>query len=58
MADPDAFLRLDPDEVLVQLCKDLGVTPPTFHVPAPALPPAFATGPAAGANGHDPPDSS
>jgi hypothetical protein len=49
MADPDAFLQLDPDELLVQLCKDLGLTPPEFHPPAPAVP--AATPPAA--NGHD-----
>jgi hypothetical protein len=52
MADPDEFLELDPDEVLVQLCKDLGVTPPQFHPPAPVVPAALAA-PAAGANGHD-----
>jgi hypothetical protein len=28
MADPDAFLRLDPDTLLVGLCRDLGLTPP------------------------------
>ncbi len=28
MADPDAFLALDPDDLLVQLCKELGLTPP------------------------------
>ena len=48
MADPDAFLALDPDELLVQLCRDLGVTPPTFHPPAPAVPAELAD-----ANGHD-----
>lgn len=51
MADPDAFLGLDPDALLVELCKELGVTPPQFHVPAPAVP---ARGPPpASANGHD-----
>jgi hypothetical protein len=49
-ADPEAFLRLDPDDLLVQLCKDLGVTPPQFHPPAPAIPTALA---AAAPNGHD-----
>jgi hypothetical protein len=50
-ADPDAFLQLDPDALLVQLCQDLGLTPPEFHPPAPALP---ASGAAThGANGHD-----
>jgi hypothetical protein len=51
-ADPEAFLRLDPDDLLVQLCKDLGVTPPEFRPPAPAVPTAFATA-STGANGHD-----
>src|SRR3954454_6674776 len=41
-ADADGFLALDPDDLLVQLCKDLGVTPPKFHPPAPAA-----------TNGHD-----
>jgi hypothetical protein len=49
MADPDAFLALDPDALLVELCKDLGVKPPEFHPPPPAVP---ATAPAA-LNGHD-----
>jgi hypothetical protein len=53
MADPDAFLSLDPDEILVQLCKDLGVTPPRFHPPAPVVPAAFAVATPTGANGHD-----
>jgi hypothetical protein len=58
MADPDAFLRLDPDDLVVQLCRDLGVTPPEFHPPAPAVPAAFATA-STGANGRDPaPNSS
>ena len=48
MADPEAFLRLDPDQLLVELCKDLGLTPPEFHPPAPAVPAARP-----GANGHD-----
>jgi hypothetical protein len=38
MADPDAFLALDPDTLLVQLCQDLGVPPPRFHPPAPVIP--------------------
>ena len=38
MADPDAFLALDLDQLLVQLCQDLGVTPPRFHPPAPVVP--------------------
>jgi hypothetical protein len=50
MADPDAFLQLDPDALLVQLCRDLGVKPPEFHPPAPAIP--APTVPAA-PNGHD-----
>jgi hypothetical protein len=56
MADPGAFLSLDPDDLVVQLCKDLGVTPPQFHPPAPAVPAALAV---AATNGDDPaPDSS
>jgi hypothetical protein len=50
MADPDAFLQLDPDALLVELCRDLGVKPPQFHPPAPAVPAAVA---AAHTNGHD-----
>ncbi len=50
MADPDAFLQLDPDDLLVELCKDLGLKPPEFHPPAPPVPAATPT-----ANGHDPP---
>jgi hypothetical protein len=58
LADPDAFLQLDPDELLVQLCKDLGVTPPGFHLPAPAIPVGVAAA-ASGIDGrHAPPDSS
>jgi hypothetical protein len=38
MADPEAFLALDPCELMVQLCKDLGLTPPEFYPPAPAVP--------------------
>jgi hypothetical protein len=49
-ADPEAFLALDADELLVQLCKDLGVTPPEFRPPAPAVP---STTPRVAANGHD-----
>ncbi len=37
--DIDAFLALDPDELLIQLCKDLGLKPPEFHPPAPATAP-------------------
>jgi len=51
MADPEAFLDLDPDALLIQLCKDLGVTPPQFHPPAPAVPATAPPAPAA--NGHD-----
>jgi hypothetical protein len=58
MADPDAFLALDPDALLVQLCKDLGVTPPRFHLPAPALPATFAPAPAGADGAHAPTDSS
>jgi hypothetical protein len=47
MADPDAFLQLDPDTLLVELCKDLGLAPPEFHPPAPSVPPQSS------ANGHD-----
>jgi hypothetical protein len=38
MADPEAFLALDPCDLLVQLCKDLGLKPPEFYPPAPAVP--------------------
>ena len=48
MEDPDAFLALDPCELMVQLCKELGLTPPEFQPPAPAAPTAPV-------NGHDPP---
>ena len=48
MEDPQAFLALDPDDLLVQLCRDLGLKPPEFAPPAPAVPAA------ASANGHDP----
>lgn len=47
MADPDAFLALDPDTLVVQLCQELGLAPPKFHPPAPPVPPG------ASANGHD-----
>jgi hypothetical protein len=50
MAEPDAFLQLDPDALLVELCKDLGLEPPEFHPPAPLVPPAQ---PGTSANGHD-----
>ena len=50
MEDPDAFLGLDPTELMVQLCKDLGLTPPEFHPPAPMVP---ATDAPSAANGHD-----
>jgi hypothetical protein len=49
-ADPEAFLGLDPDDLLIQLCKDLGVTPPQFRPPAPQVPTAVAV---AATNGHD-----
>jgi hypothetical protein len=50
-ADPEAFLRLDPDALLVELCKDLGLAPPGFHPPAPVVP---RTAPRAlVAEGHD-----
>jgi len=52
MADPEAFLELDPDTLLIQLCKDLAVTPPEFHPPAPAVP-APAAPASAATNGHD-----
>ena len=54
-ADPEAFLRLDPDDLLVQLCKGLGLTPPAFHPPAPIAPASItqASGVPAAANGHD-----
>jgi hypothetical protein len=38
MADPDAFLQLDPDDLLVELCKELGLEPPEFHPRAPRVP--------------------
>jgi hypothetical protein len=50
MADPDAFLQRDPDTLLVELCKELGLTPPEFHPPAPPVPAAAAV---AATNGHD-----
>ena len=50
-ADPDAFLKLDPDTLLVQLCQDLGLKPPGFAPPAPAVPAAAHPS----GNGHDPP---
>jgi hypothetical protein len=50
-ADPEAFLGLDPDTLLVELCKELGLTPPEFHPPAPPVPPA--TPRASAPNGHD-----
>jgi hypothetical protein len=40
IADPEAFLALDPCDLLVQLCKDLGLKPPEFYPPAPAVPAA------------------
>ena len=52
MADPNAFLALDPDALVVQLCQELGLTPPRFHPPAPPVPPAGPPGTAA-LNGHD-----
>ena len=55
VADPDAFLRLDPDSLLVELCMDLGLAPPAFLPPAPAAPPASSPAPSEAlvANGHD-----
>jgi hypothetical protein len=50
-ADPEAFLGLDPDTLLVELCKELGLTPPEFHPPAPLVPPANSR--TSAANGHD-----
>jgi hypothetical protein len=50
MADPEAFLALDPCDLLLQLCKELGLRAPEFAPPAPPVP--------AVANGHDDPDSS
>ena len=50
LADPDAFLALDPNDLLVELCKNLGVTPPEFHLPAPVVPAVVA---AVATNGHD-----
>ena len=38
MEDPEAFLALDPCDLLVELCKELGLTPPEFSPPAPAVP--------------------
>jgi hypothetical protein len=52
MADPQAFLALDPCDLIVQLCKELGLTPPEFSPPAPPVPAVAAT------KGHDHPDSS
>ena len=49
----DIVLALDPDELLVRLCQDLGLTPPGFHPPAPPVPAA-----APAANGHAPPADS
>ena len=51
MADPDAFLALDPDTLVVQLCQELGLTPPKFHPPAPPVPPAWLG--TSAANGYD-----
>jgi hypothetical protein len=54
MADPDAFLELDPDTLMVELCKELGLKPPEFHPRAPPVPPVPPAAPqAAAANGHD-----
>ena len=52
MADPDGFLALDPNDLVVQLCKELGVTPPKFQMSAPALPVGLAAA-SASVNGHD-----
>ena len=51
MADPDAFLALDPDTLVVQLCQELSLTPPKFHPPAPPVPPVPPAN--SGLNGHD-----
>jgi hypothetical protein len=51
MDDPNAFLQLDPDTLLVELCKELGLKPPEFHPRAPPVPALAAMQPAA--NGHD-----
>jgi hypothetical protein len=53
MADPDAFLARDPDDLLVELCKALGLTPPEFHPPAPAVPMIPSGAPPPTADGHD-----
>lgn len=55
IADPDAFLARNPDDLLVELCKELGLAPPEFHPPAPAVPaiPPGGPPPQAMANGHD-----
>jgi hypothetical protein len=57
MADPEAFLQRDPDDLLVELCQELGLTPPEFHPRAPAVPGALAAA-VAGADGCCAPDSS
>jgi hypothetical protein len=49
MADPEAFLALEPEALIVQLCQELGLKPPEFTPPAPAVPAAAARS----ANGHD-----
>ena len=49
--DGEAFLALDPDALLVQLCRDLGLTPPQFHPPAPPAPAGAFPMPAAMAEG-------
>ena len=51
MADPEAFLGRDPDTLLVELCKELGLTPPEFHPRAPPVPPPAPR--TSVANGHD-----
>ena len=51
MADPEAFLELDPDDLLVELAKELGLDPPEFHPRAPAVPAAPSQ--ATLLNGHD-----
>jgi hypothetical protein len=50
-ANPEAFLGLDPNTLLVELCKELGLAPPEFHTPAPPVPPP--TPQTSAANGHD-----
>ncbi len=44
-ADPEAFLEHDPDDLLIELCKEFGLKAPEFHPrapPVPAVPPPDA----------------